>query len=262
MKPQVVSGRASPKVTPSGALERWWQGSLTVTVDESLAKVWPDATLGVENAFDGWQKTGAKLPKLSFDSQKAGKLLLEPDGENRIYYAPITIPGHENDLGITLQYTHPSTGEIVEADIVINSRHPFSVLEADDGGDDDADESGTSSKRKSTPGKAKNCSGKYDVTSVVTHEIGHFWGLGEDMTDMDATMYFSTAPCNVIKRKLKADDASAVSSLYAKDLPTEDTAAAGIGHCSVGSPGRRTTSGGFALAATGLALALRARRRR
>jgi MYXO-CTERM domain-containing protein len=256
MKPQVVSGRASPKRTPSGATERWWQGSLTVTVDESLTKVWPDATLGVEGAFDGWEKTGAKLPKVAFDSRKPGKLLLEPDGENRIYYAPITLAGHENDLGITLQYTNPSSGEILEADIVINSRHPFALLEADDEENDDADPT----KRRGSPGNVKNCSAKYDVASVLTHEIGHFLGLGEDMADPDATMYFSTAPCNVVKRRLKTDDVSAVSSLYTEDMSTGETAAAGVGHCTVSAPGRTTTNGGFVLAAVGVVLAVRRRR--
>jgi hypothetical protein len=262
MKPQVVSGRASPKLTRSGAPERWWQGNLTVTVDESMAKVLPDATLGVESAFDGWQKSGAKLPKVAFDSRKSGKILLEPDGENRIYYAPITLAGHENDLGITLQYTNPSSGEIVEADIVINSRHAFSVLEASDDADDEADESGAASKRKPSSGNVKNCSAKYDVSSVLTHEIGHFWGLGEDMTDADATMYFSTAPCNVVKRRLKTDDTSAVSSLYSQELSTEETAAAGIAHCTITRPGRASTSGGFVMVAIGVVLAACERRKR
>lgn len=110
----------------------------------------------------------------------------------------------------------------------------------------------------------KKCTDGYDIQSVVMHEIGHFWGLGEEMTDMDAAMYFSTAPCNIAKRTLKAGDAVAISSLYAEELPAGDTsspAAAGLGHCSVASPPNRNASAGFAIAALAAALGAGVRRR-
>jgi hypothetical protein len=192
--------------------------------------------MGVETAFDAWRNVNDKLPKVAFDSRKPAPLLLEPDGENRIYYGPITIPGQENDLGLTLQYADQTSGEIVEADIIINSRHPFALLEPM-GTTDDGTESGN----------MENCSAKYDVASVVTHEIGHFWGLGEDMVDTKATMYFSTPPCNVLKRKLKTDDVLAVTSLYSVAAPEAAGGSAKAAHCAMTSLGGACPSGAAAL---------------
>jgi hypothetical protein len=258
-KAEVVSGRAALKMTKAGTPERWWQGTVPVTVDQSLTQIWPDATLGVEQAFDGWQGSGAKLPKATFDARKSDTLVLSPDGENRIYYAPITVPGHENDLALTLQYSNPNSGEILEADIVVNSKHPFAVLQADD---DDAKGAEDATSGKQTSAKVKGCDAKYDVASVVTHEIGHFWGLGEDMTDTNATMYYSTPLCNVVKRHLKTDDVKAISSLYAVDIPAEDSASSSAAHCTVTAPGARAgNTGAFAVIALGAAVCAMARRR-
>lgn len=295
MKPEVVSGRASPKLTSSGIPERWHQGEVTFIVDESLTTVWADATVGVEQAFDTWRAADDKLPKIAFDVRKAGKVLLEPDGENRIYYAPIPVPGHESDLGVTLQYADQSTGEIVEADIIINSRHPFALLAAEDpaatttvrgdpaNSNEDGDSQGHGSSESksgsngssaanaksaaanavSASGTVSGCKMKYDVASVVTHEIGHFWGLGEDMLDTTATMYFSTPPCNVMKRELKLDDVKAVSSLYtvaASDSAPSDSASSAK-HCSVATLGG-SRGDGAALLLVAAALGTAARRRR
>ncbi len=281
---EVVSGRAAPKLTPSGAPERWWQSEVPFIVDESLTAVWPDATAGVEQAFDTWRAANDKLPKITVDARKAGQLLLEPDGENRIYYAPIPVPGHESDLGVTLQYADQSTGEIVEADIIINSRHPFALLEPTDpkastkvrGDSDDSNEDGNSqgtSNGQGTVGQAtqastvassgnvSDCKAKYDVASVVTHEMGHFWGLGEDMLDTTATMYFSTPPCNVIKRELKLDDVAAVSSLYTVAASSSGSAP-DAKHCSVTTLGHADGDGTLLVGlATALAAAARRRRR-
>ena len=252
-KPQIVSGRAGPKLTVGGVPERWWTGDLTVTVDESMSGVWPDATAGIETAFDRWRTADDRLPRITFDARKASAVLLEPDGENRIYYAPITLPGHENDLAITLQYTNQDSGEIVESDIVVNSHHPFAVLVSNEESDAMDDSKGN--------GSVGSCNAKYDVTSIVTHEIGHFWGLGEDMVDTKATMYFSTPPCNVMKRKLKTDDVTAVSSLYSVAAPA--SSASQTGHCAVTTLGSRSTSGGLVVSAALIvgAGALRRRRR-
>src|SRR5205814_2270996 len=165
----------------------------------------------------------------------------------------------EKDLGITLQYSNPDTGEIVESDVVINSNYPFVVVATEDdaqGDDGNGTSDGKTGKSKGSL-KVKDCSAKYDVTSVVTHELGHFWGLGEDLIDGNATMFYSTSLCSVTKRELKADDVAAITSLYEAAPPaTETSAAAGVGHCTVSAPGRSASPAGagmpLALAVTGL----------
>ena len=185
---------------------------------------------------------------------------MDADGENRIYYAPITIPKHENDLAITIVYTNTDTGEILEADMIVNSRHPWKLLDADDDGDKTDPTKPASSTQSLRGNGLKSCANTYDLRSVVTHEAGHFWGLGEDYTDTKATMYYSTPPCNVGKRELKTDDTQEVASLYAKPMTDSgsDSSATAAKACSV-ALGHTSSSGmlGVGLAAVAFAAARR-----
>jgi hypothetical protein len=143
----------------------------------------------------------------------------------------------------------------------VNSKHPFALLDVKDDGTEGSDGT-TDDKSEGTHGKVQGCSAKYDVASVVTHEIGHFFGLGEDMTDSNATMYYSTPFCNVVKRHLKTDDVKAISSLYVADLPVEKSSAGGVGHCAVSAPGRDGSGGGLAFVGVAISLLAVGRRRR
>lgn len=68
--------------------------------------------------------------------------------------------------------------------------------------------------------------GKHDVQNIVTHESGHFIGMGHetDPIDMDATMYAVASPNEFNKRVLKADDLAGLHNAYAgvgpKMVPT------------------------------------------
>jgi hypothetical protein len=262
-KPEIVSGRAAPKVTSSGADERWWQDQVTVTLDGSLDGVSKDARDAVEQAFGTWIASSAKLPHVTFDTRDASPFQLDADGENRIYFAPITIPKHENDLAITVVYTNTDTGEILEADMIVNSRHTWKLLDADGDDDDKTDGTKPASSTLGLKGNGlKSCSNTYDLRSVVTHEAGHFWGLGEDYTDTKATMFYSTPPCNVGKRELKTDDTQEVSSLYAKPMADSggtDSTSTAAKACNV-ALGRSSSSGVFGVGLAALALAAVRRR--
>jgi hypothetical protein len=68
------------------------------------------------------------------------------------------------------------------------------------------------------------------VQNVMTHEVGHFFGLGEDMEDSSATMYYCTNRCETHKRVLTVADASVMTTLYPEDAPeTGESKAAGCG---------------------------------
>jgi hypothetical protein len=55
--------------------------------------------------------------------------------------------------------------------------------------------------------------GQEDLQNALTHEAGHFLGLGHSMTD-DATMSAQTRPQEVGKRDLTADDAAGLCAVY------------------------------------------------
>jgi MYXO-CTERM domain-containing protein len=280
-KPNVVSGRAGLKHTKKGQVERWWHDRVTLTVDGSFGKLAPGAVDAVQEAFGAWISSDAKLPHLAFDARAPKNVVLAPDGENRVYYAPIQVPGHEGDLAITLGYTNDDTGEIVEADVIINSLRPFALLEAassasgssqgtksgkDDGSSDDGSSTGKARAALNGSGTsgaaAAGCADTYDLRSVVTHEAGHFFGLGEDMTDTSATMYYSTRPCDLGKRDLKTDDASQVTALYVADEGASDEGASAQ-KCSVATVGSSPASSSSApIVALGLLAAAMVRRRR
>ncbi|HEX7668183.1 MAG TPA: matrixin family metalloprotease, partial [Polyangiaceae bacterium] len=251
-KPSIVSGRAGLKHTKKGQVERWFRDRLTLTVDGSFGTLAPGAADAVQEAFGAWVSSDAQLPRLAFDSRATKNVVLAPDGENRIYYAPIRVPGHEGDLAITLGYTNDDTGEIVEADVIINSLRPFALLDPAPSsgsskgtksgeGDDSSDQGNSTGKSPSAltgPGAsgaaAAGCADTYDLRSVVTHEAGHFFGLGEDMTDTSATMYYSTRPCDLGKRELQTDDTSQVAALYVASEGTGNEGASAQ-KCSVGT---------------------------
>ena len=57
------------------------------------------------------------------------------------------------------------------------------------------------------------CSGGFYIEDIAAHEFGHALGLGHSAST-SATMYFSTASCNVANRSLDADDIAGVQALY------------------------------------------------
>src|SRR5207249_3133152 len=97
----------------------------------------------------------------------------------------------------------------------------------------------------------------YDLQNVATHEAGHFFGLGENITDGDATMFITSARGETKKRDLAGDDEDGVRILYA----TAPAAQTGAG-CALASPSATTHWGwlGVGAVALGALAALAARR--
>ena len=92
-----------------------------------------------------------------------------------------------------------------------------------------------------------NCIGEYSVVAVMTHEAGHWWGLGHtceeddactDPSDRNATMFWSVGPCDNNPAVPSQNDVDGVTALYGPstqircshelDPGTETTVAVGV----------------------------------
>jgi hypothetical protein len=98
-----------------------------------------------------------------------------------------------NALAVTITTYDTSSGRIEDADIVVNAEFPWTALD--------------------------DCDGAYDLQSVLTHEVGHLFGLGHDSVDPEATMYPSAGVCETKKRDLGPSDIDGLSYLYVEVEP-------------------------------------------
>jgi hypothetical protein len=273
-KPIILHGSPGVRHTADGKAIRWRARATTVYIDSSVDRLGPEARDAVRKAFGTWVDSDAPLPALTFGTVDRAEARLKSDGKNTVVFAPITIEGHEKDLAITITYSDEKTGNVVEADIVINAAYSFAFLdrpveasrdgagrahdgpnaasearadpnERGDGGQDEtggdgsataprittasnvrASENSSCVVRASEPSCSRDV---YDVENVLSHEVGHFFGLGEEMSDTSATMYLCTNRCETHKRELTIVDRAAVAWLYAKEPAVQDDESVGCG---------------------------------
>jgi hypothetical protein len=216
-----VAGIPALKRTDDGALERWASRRIQVVLDPSLERLSRNAPDAVVRSFGKWLGAAAELPDIEFVHARDSHAGPRRDGKNTVSYAPITLDGHGRELGITVTYSDPETGEILEADIVLNASHPLSMLDPDV----------EREERASCSGADAPCDEGYDFEGVVTHEVGHFFGLGEDRSNRRATMYFCQSRCEVHKRSVELSDLSPLEKLYTED----DVATSRAPGCGPGS---------------------------
>jgi len=90
-----------------------------------------------------------------------------------------------------------STGEIVDADIVLNSYYKWGIADGDEATDD--------------------LKGKFDIRNIVTHESGHWSGLDDiyESAYSAMTMYGYSSPGEEVKRSLEPGDVAGVQAVYA-----------------------------------------------
>ena len=241
-----VNGAPKEKVSSHGMPQRWGAGGVTVKIDASVEALGPGAVAAVQSGFGAWIASDATLPSVTFDTTSGLEPKLKPDGVNAVIYAPIEIPGHKHDLALTITFVDEATGRIAESDVIINASKKYAVLASADG-----------------------CESKYDVQSVIAHEAGHFFGLGEDDEDQSTTMFYKTSSCDLGKRDLEVPDRSVMAQLYLQPVPagggspeanvgSEDKA----GGCSVATLAGRGSEGGRGVIGVALAALLGLRRRR
>jgi hypothetical protein len=270
---ELRSGSPGYRQSKSGKHQQWHRPALTVYLDDSLKRVGPQAEDAVMQAFGQWLQSDPRLPAVTFDTTSA-RATPKQDGLSTISYGRIELPGHERDLAITVTYAKEESGEILEADIIINSLYPVGVLatKRQAGSDDQqrdvkGDRHDSSKHDGHSDDEADDCRSRFDLQNVTTHEAGHFFGLGEDPVERGATMFQAIDQCETHKRALAATDIGAMSALYAVsstpssvEVAGSEPTQAGVAACQLVAPG----AGGSTLAGLlpGGLLALLAWRRR
>ena len=158
----------------------------------------------VDRAFDSW----TSLETASISADFAGFTQARPnddDGLTVIGFA--NQPEQDRTLGATSFLVDTESGEIVEAEIFLNSSFSWSVASA---------------------GEAN----RYDVESIALHEIGHLFGLGHSAlgeTELrpggrsvlaaEAVMFpVAFAAGSVAGRTLRADDIAGISEIYPSNV--------------------------------------------
>ena len=264
---QIVSGNPALKTGSDGEKVRWHTGKSKVYFDASLDQAGSHARDAVQVAFGTWLGSGAKVPNLEFDTTQGATFSQTPNGKSEIMYGPITLAGHTNDLALTVTFSDPKTGEVVESDMIFNSKHPYGLLnyKANNSGPGSASANSASSAMDMVDDA--DCQQKYDLQSVATHEAGHFFGLGEDYDAKTATMFYTTGRCETNKRALQSSDETTMAALYvSNDMNASDDADAqsGAKGCGGARIGQGKTDGAVpVLSLVGLLgfVALRRRRR-
>jgi MYXO-CTERM domain-containing protein len=257
---EVRSGSPGYRSTPSGKQIHWGKKAVTVYLDSSLKKLGNGADEAVMQAFGQWVLSDPRLPDLAFDT---GKTSAQPkqDGMSTVSYGKIQVPGHERDVAITVTYSNDKSGEILEADVILNAAYPMATLLArakhDEHGANKGDDRG--SNKSNSADESMDCQNRYDAQNVVTHEAGHFFGLGEDLVERSATMFLSIDQCETHKRALSLTDTQAISTLYAQNADSsEEPKTAAARGCSFGAAPGTAPTGALALI---LGLSLLRRRR-
>ncbi|MEL6188678.1 MAG: matrixin family metalloprotease, partial [Myxococcota bacterium] len=160
-------------------------------------------------SFNRWsldvEETDFELVFAGYTDQGAGFDNTKPDEQQNVV---VSVSGDEateifgNNLGflaVTLTSFSTETGEIFDADIIFNiGRNPFAVVDG-----------------SCNPAQAD---APFDIENTLVHEIGHVLGF-DHVTDPEATMFDTAAPCETKKRTLEADDLAAVQTVYPSGSP-------------------------------------------
>ena len=154
----------------------------------------------VNRAFNTW----TSVETASIDAEFAGLTSARPnDDDGMTVIGFVNRPDQDRTLGATSFLIDTLSGEIVEAEIFLNSAFAWSVAA---GGEGD----------------------RYDVESIAVHEIGHLLGLGHSAlgeTELRAggrrvlgaeAAMFPIAPSSgsITGRTLRADDIAGISDIY------------------------------------------------
>lgn len=206
-------------------LPLWWgTGCVGYSLDAAAsARVdYADALAAAQGAFAAWTDHACGGRPVDIDARDlaattggAVEYRLSGPNTNTIVFRDDAWPhagasgARSGELALTTVTFAAATGQILDADIEINTaEYDIRLGEA------------------AAPGE-----GAYDLQAVLTHEAGHFLGLGHS-ADREALMFPRTGTADVARRALGADDGQALCAAY----PPRDGSA--TARASLGAAGR------------------------
>ncbi len=221
------------KQTGSGAVVRWHREAITLRIDPSMDAYFKDMKVRqvVNGAADAWLGSPS-VPELLINDGKPGESGFADgsDNSNGVYLVKDWELA-ESSLAVTVATFESRTGRIVDTDILVNANHPFGVMPQ-----------GPDAKASA-----------FDLTGVLTHEMGHVLGLGESFNVRSATMWPNIARGETHQRDLDVDDERGVEIAYDGPMLADVEAPGGCAGSSVVLR-RPRTSGAQAWLLSGLAM--------
>jgi hypothetical protein len=215
------------KHAENGAPVRWRSETISFVIHRSLDAA-PGASAAARAAAAAWSRQ-AGAPQAS---AAAGEAAAAPvvDGKNVILrsasFAPVG-----SALAVTVLSFDERTGDVVDADIVLNAKHDLEALPRRATTKTSAKGAGAGSKadedeHEATPGASRPKdahslpmdAARYDVAWVLAHEVGHAMGLGDDPDAPAALMYPYVAPDLAGPAAPTSADLDGIESLYGSGL--------------------------------------------
>jgi len=245
------------KQTQSGAGVHWNRSSVVFQIDPTLSGL-PGAEDRFTQAISRWSDVSGVPEIHSLGSANTPQREPGADGVNTVFYKNTAYEPAGRALAITILTYDGNTGEIVDADIVINGKYKFAVLPDSPSTLHTTNTDGiVHDEEEASPDKI------YDIHHVLAHETGHSLGLNDEEEDASVLMYRYSAPNDASIREPQEDDRTGVASIYAGVGGSSAEVATGCGGATVSPKNPSNASGRMALAFTvGLVvwMALRSRR--
>ena len=207
-----------------GAPLFWKNPCLTYAIDERGSEWMTDdaVLIAVDQSFASWQDVDCDSREAQLNPENPPNLIFKGlQQPSTCQRAEFNSTGNVNTIAfldpfqdpcadqpyspfafaVTIVWHNTSTGEILDADMMINDQ--LATRQFAGGPYANCPDSGCPA---GNPGEA-------DLASIVTHEAGHFIGIGHSEVD-EATMFASTARTSIEKRTLDQDDIDAVCDIY------------------------------------------------